>query len=104
MLRRLGRVDPGADPTASSREAASLLLKLFQLLKKVGRLEVLGDRIVHSGDYLVDRLLPRLFRVFAALDRLEELPQRLFHHESEIGGNLYVVVPVVVKVQYSVYL
>lgn len=87
MLRRLGLVDPGSllRVLAGGR---FLLLQLFQLLKKVGRLEVLGDRIVQSRNDLVDRFLPRLFRVFAALDCLEELPERLFHHESEIGGNL----------------
>lgn len=62
---------------------------LFQLLQKVGRLEVLGHRIVHARNYLVDRFLPRLFRVLAALNRPEELAQRLLDHEPEVLRNLF---------------
>lgn len=63
-------------------------LALFQLLQKVGRLEVLGHRIVHARNYLVDRFLPRLLGVLAALYRPEELAQRLFDDVSEVLRNL----------------
>lgn len=60
------------------------ILLLFELLEKVRRLEVLGHGIVEPRDDLVDGLFPRLLRVLAALDRLEELPQRLLNHIPEV--------------------
>lgn len=62
--------------------------RLLQLLQKVRRLEVLGHGIVHARDDLVDRLLPRLLGVLAALDGAEELAKRLLHDEAEVWRHL----------------
>lgn len=50
------------------------LVASFELLEEVGRLEVVRQVVVHPGNHLVDRLLPRLLRVLAGHDRLKKLP------------------------------
>lgn len=64
------------------------ILLLFELLQEVGRLEVLGHGVIESGDDLVDRLLPRLFRVLARRYGLVELAQRLLNDVPEVLRDL----------------
>ena len=60
----------------------------FELFQEVWRLEILGNVVVESCDHFIDGFLPRLFRVFARLDRFEELPQSLFAHITEVFRDL----------------
>lgn len=76
-----------------------LLLQLFQ---EVWRLEIFRYRIIHSRNDFVDRFLPRLFGVFPALYRAEELSQCLLNNVSEILGHLDMIIPIVVQVEDTV--
>lgn len=62
----------------------------FELLQEVWTLEVLRHRVVQPRDHLVDGLLPALLGVLAALNRFEELFQRLLHDIPEVTGYLKV--------------
>lgn len=62
----------------------------FELLQEVWTLEVLRHRIVQPRDHFIDGLLPALLRVLAALNRFEELFQRLLHNVPKVAGYLKV--------------
>jgi len=68
--------------------AESQVLAVGQLLQPVGRFEVLRDRVVESGDDLVDGFFPRRFLVLVGLDGLEELAQRRLDSRPEAFRHL----------------
>lgn len=55
----------------------------LQRLQEIGALEVFGHIVVHTGDDLVDGLLPGLFRVFSGHQGFEELTEGLLYDEAE---------------------
>lgn len=77
-------------PRAESRNAAESAEDsvVGELLHPVGALEKVGHRLVHTGDDLVDGLLPRLLLVLAGDQRFVEFPQSRFNDNSEVFRNL----------------
>ena len=74
--------DVGLQPWITSLE------RLLQLFEKGLRLEVFGDVVIQSCDYLVDLLFPRWINVLAGSDRLKEFFEGLFNDPAEAVGHL----------------
>ena len=75
-------------PSNNKTSAAILHTVLLQLLKKVLRLEVVGNGLVVAGDNFVNLFLPGGLGVPAHLDRVEELAQRCLHHRAKVVRHL----------------
>ena len=56
----------GITTTTTNRQHEGMK-RLFELLHEVGILKILGHIVVETRDDLVDRLLPRLFRILVLL-------------------------------------
>ena len=67
---------------------SDLTNSLFELLQKLGSLEVIGNCLVVTGDDLINLLFPRGLHVFPTLDGHDELPKGGFYYRDEMVRNL----------------